>query len=76
VTTSACANAIGATQELELLAAADADDFVRQVSELLASPQRATSIGRSARQCVLRDFSWDAQLAGLDRFIVSHEGAA
>jgi sugar transferase (PEP-CTERM/EpsH1 system associated) len=72
VTTLPCANAIGARQDEELIAAADADDFVKRLGQMFKSSLQAKAIGRSARQCVMRNFSWGAQLAGIDRFIVSN----
>jgi glycosyltransferase involved in cell wall biosynthesis len=71
VTTPSCAIAIGARQDEELIAAADPADFVRRLGDLLKLPQQARVIGQSARQCVLRKFSWDAQLSGIDRYVGS-----
>jgi sugar transferase (PEP-CTERM/EpsH1 system associated) len=73
VTTTPCANAIGAVPDVELVAAADPAGFVNRLNDLLESPQQAGLIGRAARKCVLRNFSWDAQLTGIERFIVSRQ---
>jgi glycosyltransferase involved in cell wall biosynthesis len=59
--------------DVELVAAADPAGFVNRLNDLLESPQQAGLIGRAARKCVLRNFSWDAQLTGIERFIVSRQ---
>ena len=62
-----CAAAMRAAPDRELLAADGADAFVSQVAALLEDPQRGASIGAAARDCVLREYSWDAHLAAVDR---------
>jgi sugar transferase (PEP-CTERM/EpsH1 system associated) len=65
VASAACAQPVGAQPGRELIAAADAAGFVREVDALLAEPQRAAAIGAAARARVLADHAWAARLAPL-----------
>jgi sugar transferase (PEP-CTERM/EpsH1 system associated) len=67
IAAAACAAAMRAAPGRELLVADDAQGFVHQVEALLDAPARAASIGAAARDCVLREYSWDAHLAAFDR---------
>jgi sugar transferase (PEP-CTERM/EpsH1 system associated) len=67
VAAAACAEAMRAAPGCELLVADDAQGFVQQVGALLDDPGRAAAIGTAARDCVLREYSWDAHLAAFDR---------
>lgn len=69
VTTAACAEAIDARVGVELLAAADAAAFVREIEALLADPARAEAIGAAARRRVQQRYSWPAQLQALDHHL-------
>jgi glycosyltransferase involved in cell wall biosynthesis len=44
---------------------------VRTIDALLRAPQHAEDIGRAARERVLASYSWQAHLAGLDRYLES-----
>ena len=76
VATSECAQAIGARDGIEMFPAADAAAFVDQVDALLRAPQRAAVAGVAARDKVLRSFSWEAHLSGIDRHLSSFSAAA
>ena len=67
VATSECAEPIGAAQGSELLWAAEPQALMQQIDALLRDPARAAAIGVAGRQRVLRDFSWSAHLAAVDR---------
>lgn len=67
VAASACADALRAAPGRELLTAHDEAGFADQVAALLADAPRAAAIGAAARDCVLREYSWGAHLAALDR---------
>jgi sugar transferase (PEP-CTERM/EpsH1 system associated) len=69
VASTDCAAPIDAVPGVELLTADDADGFVRQVSALLAAPERAQAIGTAARRRVVQRYGWAAHLAGLDRHL-------
>lgn len=69
VASASCAHAITAEAETELLSANDAEEFVKQVSALLASPERCTSVGARGRQRVLKDYSWSAHLSKIDQHL-------
>jgi sugar transferase (PEP-CTERM/EpsH1 system associated) len=64
-----CAEAITARRGTELIDAADADAFVREVDALLREPLRAAAIGVAGRLRVLRDYSWDAHLSAFERHL-------
>ena len=74
VASTSCAAPIDALVGSEMLAANEGADFVTEVSALLAAPDRAHHIGAAARQCVLKRYSWQSHLAGIERHIVA--GAA
>lgn len=69
VTTRECAEAIKAESGAEFLCAADADEFVHEVSELLEAPARAAAIGAAGRRRVQGDYSWEAHLGAFDRHL-------
>ena len=72
VAASACAAAIDVTPGQDLLHAETPEDYLREISALLAAPHRASAIGAAAREQVLRAYSWDAHLSGIDECL---EGA-
>lgn len=69
VASQACVEAIDSRPGEELVSAAKAADFVREIDALLRSPVRAAAVGQSGRQRVVQSYSWDAHLAGLDRYL-------
>lgn len=75
VTSAACAQAIDAKVGEELISAATADDFVREVDALLRAPAQAASIGASGRQRVVENYSWEAHLSGIDRYLNGKQSA-
>ncbi|MFY7863780.1 TIGR03087 family PEP-CTERM/XrtA system glycosyltransferase [Roseateles sp.] len=71
VAARSCAQAIDAQVGLELLEAETAEDFVREVSSLLASASRSEDLGRAGRARVLANYSWDAHLSGIDQHLAA-----
>jgi glycosyltransferase involved in cell wall biosynthesis len=71
ITVNSCADAIGADASQGLLRAESPADFVAALQTLLSDPPASRALGYLARQYVLQRFSWQAHLAGLDRFLVS-----
>ena len=69
ITVNGCADAIGATASQGLLRAATPAEFVDALQSLLSDPPASQALGEQARQYVLQGFSWQAHLAGLDRFL-------
>ncbi len=69
VASSECAESITAQRGGELIAAADADAFVREVDALLHAPLQAAAIGEAGRRRVLRDYSWDAHLGAFEHHL-------
>jgi sugar transferase (PEP-CTERM/EpsH1 system associated) len=71
VASTSCVEAINAKSGVELIAAANANDFVGQVSALLRSPQRCAEIGQAGRKRVLDGYSWTAHLSRIDRHLLT-----
>lgn len=66
VTVGSCAEAIGAQSDQGLVRADTAPAFVEALHGLLADAGRSRQIGNRAREFVLKGYSWQAHLAGLD----------
>jgi len=71
VASAACAEAIDARPGSELMTAATLGEFVRQIESLLCDPDQAALMGDSARRCVLRNYSWESNLARLDSVLAA-----
>jgi glycosyltransferase involved in cell wall biosynthesis len=71
VAATACVEAISAVPGRHLLAAADADAFVRSIEDLLADPPGADAIGLAGRAQVLAAYGWTARLRVLDRHLAA-----
>lgn len=70
VTSTSCMRAIVSGGRLDGLAAADDPaSYVDQIAALLADPARAARAGVDARDHVVRQYSWQAHLSGLDRHL-------
>ena len=69
ITVNSCADAIGANASQGLLRAETPADFVNTLQALLSGPPANRALGVLARQYVVQGFSWQAHLAGLDRFL-------
>lgn len=67
VASCACAQAMTAQLGVELLAAHEPQEFVREISALLRDPARAQALGQAARLRVVQSYSWEAHLAALDQ---------
>ena len=69
ITVNSCADAIGANAAQGLLRAETPAEFVGAVQTLLSDAAASRALGERARQYVLQGFSWQAHLAGLNRFL-------
>jgi sugar transferase (PEP-CTERM/EpsH1 system associated) len=69
VASQSCVEAIDAQPGVELVPAQDADDFIREVSALLAVAARADAMGVAGRQRVVQGYSWAAHLSVFDRYL-------
>ena len=76
VAAAPCVEAIDATAGTHLLGASTAEDYIREVSGLLADRARGDRIGTAGRAQVLAVYGWDARLADLDRFMADAADAA
>ena len=64
-----CVDAIEAESPAELVAATSAHQYAQVISTFLQQPSHAADVGAAGRQCVLRRYSWDAHLAGIDQYL-------
>ncbi len=64
-----CVGPIDVLEGSDLLAADSAEGFVECIGTLLRSAGRAAAIGAAGRERVLRQYSWGAHLAGIDRHL-------
>jgi sugar transferase (PEP-CTERM/EpsH1 system associated) len=64
-----CVEVLSARPGLEILSASLAREYVAAIATLLNDRQAAAEIGRMARERVLTDYAWEAQLALLDERI-------
>ncbi|MDR3453997.1 MAG: TIGR03087 family PEP-CTERM/XrtA system glycosyltransferase [Rhodoferax sp.] len=69
VASQSCVEAIDARPGEELISAAEATDFIREIDALLKAPVRATAMGQSGRQRVIQSYSWSAHLGRLDEYL-------
>ena len=69
VASQSCVEAIEAKNGEELIAAAGASDFIREICTLLKSPESSDVIGQAGRQRVVRSYSWAAHLAAIDPYL-------
>src|SRR5690606_35400706 len=69
ITVGSCAEAIGADATQGLLRADAPSAFIGALDALLGDAVARRALGICARQYVLQGFSWQAHLAGLDRFL-------
>ncbi|WP_210544188.1 TIGR03087 family PEP-CTERM/XrtA system glycosyltransferase [Rhodoferax sp. PAMC 29310] len=69
VASQSCVEAIDGRGGEDLVAAADVAQFVSEIEALLKSPARALAVGQAGRKRVLANYSWDAHLAGIDRYL-------
>lgn len=71
VASRSCVEAIDAHSGAELVSADDSHEFVREINALLHAPALSAAVGRAGRQRVVESYSWDAHLAGIDRYLGS-----
>ncbi|WP_153147918.1 TIGR03087 family PEP-CTERM/XrtA system glycosyltransferase [Dechloromonas sp. H13] len=69
VASAECAAAVDAVVGQELLTATSPDEYRAHIGHLLENPETGAEIGRAARQRVIARYSWEAHMAGIDRYI-------
>lgn len=67
-----CVEAIDAHIGAELVSANSSHEFVCEINALLHAPALAAAVGQAGRQRVIESYSWDAHLAGIDRYLDIH----
>lgn len=66
VASATCVQPIDARHGVELFAAVESVDFVREIEALLGDSHRAAAVGAAGRQRVLERYSWAAHLSGIE----------
>lgn len=69
ITTPQCADAIGADVEQGLLRAENATEYEEILQSALMRPSYFNHLGSVARKYVLENYSWEAHLQMIDRFL-------
>ena len=69
VASQECAGPVDAVPERDFLTAGTVEDYVRQIENLLQSPDRSAAMGKAARDQVLARYSWDAHLSKIDHYL-------
>ena len=64
-----CVTAISAIDHKEVIAASTSQQYVDACLSLIGQPDLANRIGEEGRSCVVRNFSWDAHLSGIDHYL-------
>lgn len=72
VASLSCVEAIHAVSGSELAAAESAAEFVTQIEAIFHSPQRSAQLGLAARQRVVKDYSWEAHMGKIDKYLAPH----
>jgi len=69
VAADSCVQVLQAEPGRDIVPAADAEAYVRELGALLDDPTRARAVGVAARQRVLRHYAWSAHLSAIDRHL-------
>jgi sugar transferase (PEP-CTERM/EpsH1 system associated) len=69
IAAKSCVEALAVSEGTELFSAESAEDFIAQINALLQTPERLAAVGVAGRQCVLKNYSWDAHLAVIDPYL-------
>jgi sugar transferase (PEP-CTERM/EpsH1 system associated) len=69
VTSSLCVEPIGALEGVELLSAPDAASYIQQINALFTTPKTGDAVGLAGREMVLKRYSWNAHLSGIDCYL-------
>jgi len=69
IASKACASGIDAIAGEHFLIAEGAEEFVRTIDSLLAAPSLGNALGQAARQRVVTQYSWQANMSGIDRYL-------
>ena len=72
---AACAQAIDARSGIDLLAATEPAEYVREIEAVLSDPARALALGCAGRQCVLDRYSWATHMGRIERHLMPEVAA-
>lgn len=73
ITSSAALTPINATPDQEIRVAENADEYARLAIELLNDKEQRITLGRNARDFVIKEFDWKACTAELERLVSSRQ---
>jgi glycosyltransferase involved in cell wall biosynthesis len=76
VAASTCVEALEVVPDQELLSATEPEDYLRQITAVLSSAERAEQVGVAARRRVLASYAWSAHLRHIDPHIPGVSAAA
>jgi len=76
VAATECVSALDAQAGVDIVAAAEAADYVRAIDGLLSHPEQARAVGEAGRRRVLASYAWPVHLARFDRALEAVLGAA
>ena len=65
-----CAQSIDARLGIDLLAAIEPEDYVREIEAVLSDAVLAQALGRAGRQCVLERYSWATHMGRIEPHLV------
>ena len=75
VASTECATAVDAIFGQELITATSPSDFIDEIDSLLKDVERSVRFGQGSRQRVLSRYSWDANLGGMDKYLLPSKAA-
>ncbi len=75
VASLSCVEAIHAVPGIELAAAESAAEFVTQIEAIFRLPQQSVRMGLAARQRVVQDYSWEAHMSKIDKYLAPRTNA-
>lgn len=69
IASKSCVEALEVRSGTEIFSAESAEDFITQISALLRAPEHLASVGAAGRDRVLQNYSWDAHMAVIDKYL-------
>jgi len=69
IASKSCVEALEVRSGTEIFSAESAEDFITQISALLQAPEHLATVGAAGRDRVLQNYSWDAHMAVIDKYL-------